>query len=144
MTSEAIEPEEAHRRMRDEGVVYLDVRTPLEFHQGHPTGAYNIPVLTRGPHGLTPNPAFVAEVQGRFDPSAPIIVGCKMGGRSRQAAALLSAAGFERVADMPAGFDGKRDPFGRTTLEGWRGRELPVATDPEEGRDYTSLGGSEA
>ena len=144
MTAETIDPEEAHRRIHDEGVPYLDVRTTLEFHQGHPSGAYNIPVLKRGPQGLAPNPSFVDEVTKHFDQAAPLIVGCKMGGRSRQAAALLSAAGFQKMIDMPAGFDGKRDPFGRATVEGWKARGLPVSTDPDEGRDYASLGELEA
>jgi hypothetical protein len=52
--------------MDKEGYVYLDVRSVPEFAAGHPTGAYNIPLLDMGPGGMAPNPDFLAVVQKSF------------------------------------------------------------------------------
>ena len=45
MAVKRISPEEARDLMDKEGYVYLDVRSVPEFAAGHPTGAYNIPLL---------------------------------------------------------------------------------------------------
>src|SRR5689334_20222021 len=54
-----VDPEEALRLVRDEGYVYVDVRSVMEFDEGHPEGAYNVPLLDAGPGGMAPNPDFV-------------------------------------------------------------------------------------
>ena len=46
---------------------------------------------------MAPNPAFQAVVEGNFAKDAKIVVGCKSGGRSLQAAALLEAAEESRL-----------------------------------------------
>jgi len=141
MNADVVSPMDACTLMQDEGYLYLDVRTVLEFHQGHPAGAYNIPVMLRGDRGMEPNPHFVDEVRAHFSLDTALIVGCKMGGRSQRAAALLRSAGFSRVLDQGAGFDGSRDPFGRTVIPGWKAQQLPVDTVATAGRDYESLCG---
>jgi rhodanese-related sulfurtransferase len=139
MNADVVSPKGACTLMQDEGYLYLDVRTALEFHQGHPAGAYNIPVMLRGERGMEPNPRFVDEVQAHFSLDTALIVGCKMGGRSQRASALLLKAGFSRLVDQSAGFDGSRDPFGRAVVPGWKAQQLPVDTIPTAGRDYASL-----
>jgi len=89
----------------DAGTLYLDVRTPAEFAAGHAPGAVNVDLLG------APGPAeFVARVQA----AAPaqegdaVVVGCKSGGRSARAAALLAAAGYAaggELVDVGGGFD---------------------------------------
>lgn len=141
MSPKTVTPEEAHTLMVEEGYLYLDVRTSLEFHQGHPAGAYNIPIMRRADRGMVPNLDFVREVEAHFTRESKLIVGCKMGGRSRKAVAVLSEAGFCDLLDQSAGFDGKRDPFGAVMEAGWKGRELPTEASPREGRGYESLQG---
>lgn len=112
-----ISPAEAHAKMKDDGFTYVDVRTEDEFAAGHPTDAINVPF----------DPDFVATMSKRFAKDAPLIVGCKMGGRSARAAAALVEAGFTRVLDQRAGFDGTRGTFGELVEPGWSRCGLPVS-----------------
>lgn len=66
----------------------LDVRTPGEFGQGHVDGARNVPVGSIGD-----------VVDGLGDKGAPIVLYCRSGGRSAQAARILRAAGYTDVTD---------------------------------------------
>ena len=125
--------------MLEQGYVYLDVRTIEEFAQGHPEGAYNVPLTLRGAHGLQPNPEFLAVVGAAFAKDQKLIVGCRSGNRSATAATMLAGAGFAHVIDQRAGFGGRRDPFGRTLEPGWQAAGLPCATEPVAGRDYAAL-----
>jgi len=81
-----------------EGWVYLDVRSIPEFEGGHPTGAANIPLLHMAGGRMAPNPAFQAVVAANYPKDAKIVVGCKAGGRSLQAATLMEALARYRVA----------------------------------------------
>ncbi len=72
----------------EKDVLYLDVRSPVEFASGHLDGAVNIPV------GET---ARMVELIGRKD--RPVIVYCAVGGRSAQAIAGLKAEGFTRLVN---------------------------------------------
>lgn len=127
-----VTPPEAEALLK-EGWVYLDVRSIPEFEQGHPIGAKNIPLLHFQNGRMAPNPDFPAVVAGNFPKDAKIVVGCKAGGRSLQAAALLEQAGYTNVVDMRGGFHGERDAMGRLACAGWLEAGLPVqATAPAE------------
>jgi rhodanese-related sulfurtransferase len=117
-----------------EGWVYLDVRSIPEFDEGHPAGASNIPLLHHQNGRMAPNPDFKRVVEAAFPKDAKIVVGCKMGGRSMQAATLMESAGFTNVVDMRGGFHGERDGFGRASVPGWASEGLPVeaAAPPEK------------
>lgn len=115
MSAPRISPSEAHAKVTADGFTYIDVRTPEEFAEGRPAGAVNIPL----------GDAFVQAVSARFAPDAPIVVGCKAGGRSLRAATALVAAGFTNVLDQRAGFDGVRGAFGELTEPGWSRAGLP-------------------
>ena len=136
-----IDPNEAARRMEEDGYAYLDVRTVGEFEQGHPEGAYNIPVMVLGAAGMEANARFVELVAATFARDAKLIVGCKAGRRSLHAAKLLETAGFTGLVDQRAGWDGERDAFGEVIEPGWARRELPRATNATVGRSYAELGG---
>ncbi len=73
-----------HRKLVEQGALLLDVRTPAEFAEGHVTRATNIPVQELA--------ARIEELGAR---SRPVVVYCRSGGRSAQAAAMLSAAGYQ-------------------------------------------------
>lgn len=137
---ERIDTEEAKRRL-DEGWVFLDVRSVPEFEQGHPSGAYNVPLMHMGPGGMHPNADFMAVVEARFARDTPIVLGCRSGGRSLTAAERMRAAGFTRVADQRSGFSGARDPFGQLLERGWEAAGLPVSSRAEPGRSWEELAG---
>lgn len=133
MSYETIDPQEASRRIAEEGWQYLDVRTVEEYAAGHPAGAFNVPVAHKGPMGMQPNPAFPDVMEKRFAKDAQLVVGCKMGGRSMHACEFLTQAGFTNLANMHGGYSGADD------MEGWASRGLPTSTTPESGRDYETL-----
>jgi rhodanese-related sulfurtransferase len=134
-----VSPHEAQRLIVEEGYVHLDVRTEGEFAQGHPAGAYNIPIMVPAEHGMAENPDFVRVARAAFPSAEKIIVGCRSGNRSQTAAQRLLSAGFSAVVDQRAGFGGARDPFGRKNEEGWKDAGLPCSDEPHAGRDYESL-----
>ena len=141
---ERIGPEEAKRRMENEGYVYVDVRSVAEFEQGHPEGAYNVPLLLMTSNGLTPNSEFVGVMERAFGRDVKLVLGCKTGGRSLRAAEMLSATGFGTVVDQRAGWAGGRDPFGRLREQGWSGAQLPASRTALAGRSYRELESSRA
>jgi rhodanese-related sulfurtransferase len=71
------------------GAVLLDVRSPEEFRGGHVPGALNVPLH---------------ELAARLDAVGPreraVVVYCRSGRRSAEAAQLLRRCGFRQVHDM--------------------------------------------
>ena len=126
MSLKRISPEEAHELVTDGGYAYLDVRSVPEYEAGHPTGAFNIPLMHRGAAGMEPNPAFADVVQGVFPKDAKLVLGCQGGGRSKRAAEMLLGLGYTNVVDQRAGFLGSKDPFGKVSEPGWQPKGLPV------------------
>ena len=134
-----ISPAEAHAKMTSEGFTYVDVRTEDEFAAGHPAGAFNVPIMVAGAGGLEQNADFASVMERVFAKDTPIIVGCKMGGRSARAASAMVAAGFTRVLDQRAGWDGTRGPFGELAEPGWSRASLPTETGAPPDRSYEAL-----
>ena len=139
MTVKRVSPEEARDLIDKEGYVYVDVRSVPEFDAGHPTGAYNVPIMHMGPAGMTPNPDFVDVMRRAFPKDSKLVVGCKAGGRSARAAAVLEQAGYASVVDQRAGFEGAPDAFGRIGEPGWRPKGLPVSREAERDHTYEGL-----
>lgn len=82
MSSE-FEPGVHHRKLIAQGALLLDVRTHAEFHEGHLPRALNVP-LAELPHRLR-----------ELGPTRrPVVVYCRSGNRSSQAAELLRGAGY--------------------------------------------------
>jgi rhodanese-related sulfurtransferase len=77
----------------DPDVVVLDVRTPVEYAEGHVAGAVNIDVSS---------PSFDDEIAA-LDPDTTYVVYCRSGNRSADAAAQMVGAGFTDVYDVDAG-----------------------------------------
>ncbi|HEX9979392.1 MAG TPA: thioredoxin domain-containing protein [Flavobacterium sp.] len=71
----------------------LDVRTPEEYSSEHLDNAENVNLN---------GDDFEKEV-AKYDKSKPVFVYCKIGGRSRQAAAKLHDMGFSEVYDLQGG-----------------------------------------
>src|SRR5947209_19372750 len=105
MSIKQAEPSQAYNILQtNPDSVYVDVRTEEEFAQGHPEGAYNIPLLLRGAQGMRENPDFVAAVRKAFANDRKLVVGCQTGSRSRRATELLLAAGYADVVEQRAGY----------------------------------------
>lgn len=77
------------RKLVQDGARLVDVRTPAEFAAGHIDGAVNIPVqqLDARLHELQPK-------------DRALVVYCRSGHRSGNAARLLKSAGFPAVHDL--------------------------------------------
>jgi rhodanese-related sulfurtransferase len=120
------------------GWIYLDVRTVEEFDAGHAPGASNIPIMTRGPAGMTPNAEFASVVQRTFPRDAKLIVGCASGPRSTRACEVLAAAGYANLVNMEGGFMGARDETGRP-VPGWATSGLPVEKTAPAEHTYAHL-----
>lgn len=124
-----IAPNAANERLTA-GALYLDVRTPEEFEEGHPPGAWNLPLQLRADaSGLVDNPRFVELAQTLLDPAREIIVGCRAGPRAERAAGLLVFC--TRVVVMSGGMEGRRDAFGAVLSPGWKQSGLGVAYDAD-------------
>jgi rhodanese-related sulfurtransferase len=122
-----------------EGWAYLDVRSVPEFDDGHPVGAANVPLLHLHNGRMAPNPDFQRVVEANFAKDAKLVVGCKAGGRSLQAATLMESAGYTSVVDMRGGYHGERDGFGRVSVAGWAAEGLPVETAAAAEKTYETL-----
>jgi rhodanese-related sulfurtransferase len=132
-----LSPEEA-RASLDEGYTYVDVRSEPEFAEGHVPGALNVPISHMAAAGLTPNPEFLAVMEGAFPKDAPLLIGCKSGGRSLKAVGILQKAGFTRLLELRTGFDGGKDAFGRPE-PGWSKQGLPVEKGATAGQTYADV-----
>ena len=140
MAIKQLEPVEAKAAMDEAGnSIYLDVRTEMEFAQGHPEGAINIPIAVPGPAGMVPNPDFMTVVQKTLpDKEQPIFCGCQSGMRSQMAADLMARLGYSNLANVQGGFGGKVEN-GVLVMAGWRDSGLPVETDVNDSNSYASI-----
>ena len=140
MAIKQLEPRDAKAAMDEAGnSVYLDVRTEMEFAQGHPEGAINIPIAVPGPAGMVPNPDFMNVVQKTLpDKEQPIFCGCQSGMRSQMAADLMARLGYSNLANVQGGFGGKVEN-GVLVMAGWRDSGLPVETDVNDSNSYASI-----
>lgn len=137
-----ISPQFANRLMNaDSSYVYLDVRTPAEFDDGHVPGAYNVPLLFRDEAEETwqSNPEFLATVKAAFPPETKMIVGCRSGGRSSRATQLLLQNGYGDVSNLKGGFLGKKNEDGTVMHPGWKTLGLPVEMEAPDKCTYESL-----
>lgn len=134
-----ISPQEAWELMQaDDGATLVDVRSSMEYrYVGHPVGAVHVPWME--PPRWQPDPRFVERVSeellakggGRGDMrELPVMMICRSGSRSADAAVLLARAGFGKVYNVLEGFEGERDEsWHRSTINGWRFHSLPWRQD---------------
>lgn len=79
---------------QDKSLKLVDVRTANEYKQGHIKNALNIDVF---------QPDFVNKCQARFKTSDTLIVYCRSGQRSMNAAKTLEKAGFTSLHNLKGG-----------------------------------------
>ncbi|HSP82602.1 MAG TPA: rhodanese-like domain-containing protein [Gillisia sp.] len=89
--------EEAKTILAEEpGAVFLDVRTPEEFNEGHIEGAVLINFFD----------ADFKQQVATLDKDKPVYIYCRSGNRSQQAGMILTEMGFQEVYDIEAGYIG--------------------------------------
>jgi rhodanese-related sulfurtransferase len=135
-----VSPEEALELVKNEGWAYVDVRSVPEFEQGHPAGAYNVPLAHTGENGTTVNNDFLPVMERHFPKDTGVVVGCRTSNRAEHAVVMLLRAGYTNVAIQRAGFLGTRDFFGRAD-PGWGKKDLPTSQQAEPGRTWAELNG---
>lgn len=134
-----VSPEEAYK-LYEEGYILVDVRSEGEFVEGHPAGAYNVPLLHTMPGGArAPNPDFLRVMKAHFPTSTRLLLTCRSGQRSLRAAEMLRQEGYTDLIDQRSGFDGVRDAFGTLVERGWKASKLPISFEAEAGRSYAEL-----
>jgi len=108
--------------------VMVDVRTKIEHaFVGHPVDALHV-AWKEAPDWQV-NPNFVAEVEKLVpDKNVPVLLLCRSGQRSLDAAKALEEAGFQRPINIVDGFEGPLDQHNhRGNIGGWRFDKLPWA-----------------
>ena len=90
----------------DASAQLLDVRTPKEYAEGHIPGAINIDWQAEG---------FTEAVKEQLDPSRPVLIYCRRGRRSAEAAVVLDSLSY-KVYNLKEGF-----------IE-WKNANVPVTT----------------
>lgn len=124
----------------DERAVYLDVRTEAEFAAGHPEGAWNLPVMVRGPSGMMqPNHDFLVIADKLLARDQPLLCACLAGGRSQAAARMLLDHGFSNVANVIGGWGGGGDPRTGRRVAGWRDAGLPISSVVDDETSHQAL-----
>lgn len=71
----------------------IDVRTPMEFNQGHIKGAINIDFIAND----------FEEQLKELNPDKPIVIYCRTGRRSGLTTKMLLELGFEEIYDLKGG-----------------------------------------
>lgn len=90
-----VDVEEFAKVISDTTVVRLDVRTPLEYAEGHIDDAINIDVLSDS----------FADKAARLPKNRTIALYCRSGNRSKKAAAILADKGY-KVIELATGYNG--------------------------------------
>lgn len=94
-----VTPEQVREmQLRNEGVIYLDVREPNEWNLGRLPQAVHLP---RG--------SLETKVEGMIDRAQKVVVYCARGNRSALAALTMKQMGYQNVASMSRGFQGWAD-----------------------------------
>jgi len=130
-TVKTITPKQAYELQKQADSLMVDVRSHMEFlFIGHPAGAINIPWIDEPDWEI--NPHFVREIRQLILGGAskaddvPVILICRSGKRSLEAAELLLNEGLTQVYNVEHGFEGELDDsHHRSTLGGWRYDNLP-------------------
>ena len=82
-------------KIESSDVILIDVRTPMEFSQGHIQGSVNVDFKEE------------KDFQNyfkNFDKSETIFLYCRSGNRSRKSAEKLIDLGFNKIYDLEGGF----------------------------------------
>lgn len=124
-----ISPADAWQLVSAGQATLVDVRTVEERKfVGHVPASLHVAWATG--LSLTRNPRFVGELSAKLKKDAVILLICRSGKRSAQAAEAATKAGFRNVFNVLEGFEGDLNAAGqRGQLNGWRANALPWQQD---------------
>lgn len=88
-----LDPISFEKKIREEEVEVIDVRTPAEFGSGHIPNAKNINIA---------NPDFEKKI-GELDKEKSYFLYCRSGGRSSAACSAMKQLGFDNVFNLSGG-----------------------------------------
>lgn len=126
--------------------LFIDVRTPQEamfVGMASPVDA-NIPYMVmpelpewdakKSAYKLVPNTGFLTALTAKLEAKGlskndMVILMCRSGDRSANAANLLAKAGFTQVYSVFEGFEGDMSKDGRRAVNGWKNDGLPWSYD---------------
>tara|TARA_B100000953_G_scaffold138186_2_gene114466 strand:- start:1350 stop:1766 length:417 start_codon:yes stop_codon:yes gene_type:complete len=114
--------------------VLIDVRSSMEYeYVGHPINAIHIPI--KEPPDWEIRTDFINNVRSELEKKFPdiqnlsevhIILLCRSGKRSGQAAVMLESEGYKNIINIIDGFEGDKDANDhRSVINGWRFNKLP-------------------
>lgn len=128
-----VSPADAWALAQSGAAVLVDVRSAEERKfVGHIPGTVHVPWATGT--SLTRNPRFVRELEAKVASAGGketiVLLLCRSGKRSAQAAEAAAKAGFSLVFNVLEGFEGEIDADQHRGLaDGWRFRGLPWVQD---------------
>ncbi|MEK6748803.1 MAG: rhodanese-like domain-containing protein [Pseudomonadota bacterium] len=132
---QSISAKEAWNLMQEKPqTILVDVRSSMEYlFVGHPTGAVHIAWIDEPDWKV--NPHFITQVRQLVlggvihedeDSGVPVLLICRSGKRSLEAAHALITDGLTDIYNVEGGFEGPLDEHHhRSTLTGWRHAGLP-------------------
>ena len=121
-----------------ENAVLIDVRSAMEYeYVGHPVNAIHVPI--KEPPGWEIRVDFINNIKSELTKKFPniqnlseihILLLCRSGKRSKQAALILESEGYKNTINITDGFEGDKDANGhRSVINGWRFNKLPWKQD---------------
>lgn len=128
-----VSPQEALEFVKSNpNAILVDVRTPPEWAAGEPDISASGKELVKLEWKLAPtytlNPNFVPELSKVApDKNAALFFLCRSGGRSLDAAAAMTQAGYRYCFNVTGGFEGASGPQDQrgNSLTGWKAANLP-------------------
>jgi len=124
-----VSPQDAWLLFTTGNAVIVDVRTIEERKfVGHVPGSSHVAWMTGA--ALTRNPRFTRELELKAKKQDIVLLLCRSGKRSAQAAEAAAKAGFINVFNIREGFEGDLDDGQqRGASNGWRHHNLPWQQD---------------
>ena len=122
----ALLPAEAFALLQEApGAKLVDVRSRAEWDWvGRIPGA--VEIEWQAYPGMRANPDFLTYLSSQVDTEALVMFICRTGGRSHQAAATATQAGYPDCYNILEGFEGDKDATGhRGAKGGWKAAGLP-------------------
>ena len=123
---------------KSENAVLIDVRSIMEYeYVGHPGNAINVPI--KEPPDWEIRIDFINNIKSELTKKFPniqnlseihILLLCRSGKRSEQAALMLESEGYKNTINITDGFESDKDVNGhRSVINGWRFNKLPWKQD---------------
>jgi len=119
---------------QSKNTILIDVRSSIEYeYVGHPINTIHIPI--KEAPGWEIRDDFIDNVRSELKKNFPdiqnvlevhIMLLCRSGKRSGQAAQMLELEGYKNITNIMDGFEGDKDSNNhRSVMNGWRFNNLP-------------------